>query len=142
MKFLTSAFCALLVSGGAAAIDLNGLKSIAPVTSFVKTDSANAVEVLNWIIATFVPRVGSSLLDGIWVATSRIAARRPVTGAGRWTSWRCFERSMPPMPRLWHIDKSWSAEPSTPGSLRDDAQRRRGRRRNVHPRFFGQAQAN
>jgi hypothetical protein len=40
MKLLTPAFCALLRSGGAAAIDLNGLRAIGPVASFVKTDSA------------------------------------------------------------------------------------------------------
>ena len=40
MKLLTPAFCAVLVSTGAAAIDLNGLRSIGPVASFVKTDSA------------------------------------------------------------------------------------------------------
>ena len=40
IKLLRSALCALLVCGGAAAIDLNGLRSIGPVASFVKTDSA------------------------------------------------------------------------------------------------------
>jgi alpha-glucosidase len=45
MKLLTSAFCALLGCSGAAALDLNsldlnGLRSIGPVASFVKTDSA------------------------------------------------------------------------------------------------------
>ena len=40
MKLLRSAFCALIVSSGAAAIDLNGLRSIGPVASFVKTDAA------------------------------------------------------------------------------------------------------
>jgi alpha-glucosidase len=39
-KLLTPAFCALLVCTGAAAIDLNGLRSIGPVASFVKSDSA------------------------------------------------------------------------------------------------------
>src|SRR5260370_28278533 len=39
IKLLTPALCALLACGGAAAIDLNGLRSIGPVASFVKTDS-------------------------------------------------------------------------------------------------------
>jgi alpha-glucosidase len=39
-KLLTPALCALLAAGGAAAIDLSGLRSIGPVASFVKTDSA------------------------------------------------------------------------------------------------------
>jgi len=39
-KLLTSVFCALLGCGGAAAIDLNGLRSIGSVASFVKTDSS------------------------------------------------------------------------------------------------------
>ena len=40
VKLLTSVFCALLGCGGAAAIDLNGLRSIGPVASFVKADSS------------------------------------------------------------------------------------------------------
>src|SRR5450755_2007626 len=40
MNLLTPVFCALMVCGGAEAIDLNGLRSIAPVAGFVKTDSA------------------------------------------------------------------------------------------------------
>jgi alpha-glucosidase len=39
-KLLTPALCALLAAGGAAAIDLNGLRFISPVTSFGKTDAA------------------------------------------------------------------------------------------------------
>jgi alpha-glucosidase len=44
IKLLRSALCALLACGGAAAIDLNGLRSIGPVASFVKTDSAVTLE--------------------------------------------------------------------------------------------------
>src|SRR5260370_13923786 len=40
IKRLRSAVCALFVCGGAAAIDLNGLRSIGPVASLVKTDAA------------------------------------------------------------------------------------------------------
>jgi alpha-glucosidase len=39
-KLLTLVSCALLGCGGAAAIDLSGLRSIGPVASFAKTDSA------------------------------------------------------------------------------------------------------
>ncbi len=39
-KFLSPVFCALLACGGAAAVDLTGLRSIGPVASFAKTDSA------------------------------------------------------------------------------------------------------
>ncbi|HXB68665.1 MAG TPA: glycoside hydrolase family 31 protein, partial [Candidatus Acidoferrales bacterium] len=39
-KLLTPALCALLAAGGAAGIDLNGLRSIGPVASLVKTDAA------------------------------------------------------------------------------------------------------
>ncbi len=43
IKLLRSTLCALLSCGGAAAIDLNGLRSIGPVASLVKTDSAVTV---------------------------------------------------------------------------------------------------
>ncbi len=39
-NLLASTFCALLVCGGAAAIDLTGLRSIGPVASFTKSESA------------------------------------------------------------------------------------------------------
>src|ERR1035438_6927167 len=39
-KLLTPVFCALLLCGGAEAIDLDGLRSIGPLASFAKTDSS------------------------------------------------------------------------------------------------------
>jgi alpha-glucosidase len=40
MKILAAVFCAVLASGGAAAIELNGLRPIGAVASFVKSDNA------------------------------------------------------------------------------------------------------
>ena len=63
-----SAFCALLVCGGAAAIDLTGLRSIGPVTAFSKTESgvtlncADGSEVRITVLAPDLIRVRAAFL--------------------------------------------------------------------------------
>ena len=69
MKLLRAALCAVLVCGGAAAIDLNGLRSIGPVASFVKTDSAvtltcaDGSQVRIAVLAPDLIRVRAAFLD-------------------------------------------------------------------------------
>ena len=89
-KLLVSAFCALLVCGGAAAIDLTGLRSIGPVTAFSKTESgvtlncADGSEVRITVLAPDLIRVRAAFLGKLPARDHSWAIEKTSWDAPRW----------------------------------------------------------
>src|SRR5260370_10084827 len=91
IKLLRSTLCALLSCGGAAAIDLNGLRSIGPVASLVKTDSdvtvtcADGSQVRIAVLAPDLIRVRAAFLGKLPDRDHSWAIEKTSWDAPRWS---------------------------------------------------------
>ena len=90
MKILTRICCVLLMCGGAAAIDLSGLRAIGPMTSFVKTDSGvtlsctDGSEVSVTVLASDLVRVRAAFLKKLPARDHSWAIAKTSWAAPQW----------------------------------------------------------